>query len=154
MADVIANCVMADVIAHYVMADVIAICGNPECFTGKGKFKDFEYHINVDKKVKLVVHAPQKIALSLQGKLEKELEEMVKQGIIAPVEGHSDWVNSLVIREKPNGSLRICLDPKDLNKAISENTTQYQHWMTSLPDCMDPHYSPSWMPSRATGMSN
>ena len=90
----------------------------PECFTGIGKFKDFEYHINVDKNVKPVVHAPRRIALSLQGKLEKELEEMVRQGIIAPVEGHSDWVNSLVIREKPNGSLRICLDPKDLNKAI------------------------------------
>ena len=90
----------------------------PECFTGIGKFKDFEYHINVDKNVKPVVHATQKIALSLQGKLEKELEEMVRQDIIAPVEGHSDWVNSLVIREKHNGSLRICLDPKDLNKAI------------------------------------
>ena len=90
----------------------------PECFTGIGKFKDFEYHINVDKNVKPVVHAPGRIALSLQGKLEKELEEMVRQGIIAPVEGHSDRVNSLVIREKPNGSLRICLDPKDLNKAI------------------------------------
>ena len=90
----------------------------PECFTGIGKFKDLEYHINVDKNVKLVVHAPRKIALSLQGKLEKELEEMVRQGIITPVEGHSDWVNSLVIREKPNGSLWICLEPKDLNKAI------------------------------------
>ena len=89
-----------------------------ECFTGIGKFKDFEYHINVDKNVKPVVHAPQKIALSLQGKLEKELEEMVRQGIIALVEGHSDCVNSLVIREKPNDSLRICLDPKDLNKAM------------------------------------
>ena len=90
----------------------------PECFTGIGKFKDFEYHIIVDKNVKPVVHAPQKIALSLQGKLEKELEEMVREGITAPVECHSDWVNSLVIRGKPNGSLRICLDPKDLNKAI------------------------------------
>ena len=92
----------------------------PECFTGIGKFKDFEYHINVDKNVKLVVHAHQKIALPLQGKLEKELEEMVRQDIIAPVEGHSDWVNSLVIREKPNGHLRICLDLKDLNKAIKQ----------------------------------
>ena len=43
---------------------------------------------------------------------------MVKQGIIVPVDEPTDWVNSLVIREKPNGSLRICLDPKDLNKAI------------------------------------
>ena len=89
-----------------------------ECFTGIGKFNDFQYHINEDKNVKLVVHAPQKIALSLKGKLKKELEEMVREGIIAPFEGNSDWVNSLVIREKPNGSLRICLDPKDLNKAI------------------------------------
>ena len=90
----------------------------PECCTGIGKFKDFVYHINVDKNVKLMVHAPQKIALSLQGKLEKELQDMVRQGIIAPVEGHTDCVSSLVITEKPNGNLRICLDPKDLNKAI------------------------------------
>ena len=43
---------------------------------------------------------------------------MVKQGIIVPVDEPTDWVNSLVVWEKPNGSLRICLDPKDLNKAI------------------------------------
>ena len=28
------------------------------------------------------------------------------------------WVNNLVYRRKPNGQLRICFDPKDLNKAI------------------------------------
>ena len=90
----------------------------PECFLEIGKFQDYEYHIDIDKNVKPAVHAPCKITLSLQSKLEKELEEMVRQGIIAPVQGHSDWVDSLVIREKPNRSLRICLDPKDLNKAI------------------------------------
>ena len=30
----------------------------------------------------------------------------------------TDWVNSLVIREKENGRLRLSLHPKDLNKAI------------------------------------
>ena len=79
----------------------------PEYFSGVGKFKDFEYQISIDKNVRPVVHAPCKIALSLQNKLEKEPEEMVKQGI-----------NSLVIRQKPNVRLRVCLDPKDLNKAI------------------------------------
>ena len=29
----------------------------------------------------------------------------------------TDWVNNLVIMEKKNGSLRLCLDPRDLNKA-------------------------------------
>ena len=64
------------------------------------------------------MHAPHNIALSLQNQLQKKLEGMVKQDIIAPVEGQSDWVNSLVTRVKPNGRLRVCLDPKDLNKAI------------------------------------
>ncbi|GFX06268.1 transposable element Tcb2 transposase [Trichonephila clavipes] len=29
-----------------------------------------------------------------------------------------DWINSLVVVEKPNGKLRICLDIRNLNKAI------------------------------------
>ena len=33
------------------------------------------------------------------------------------VEGPANWVNSLV-REKPDGTLRTCLDPKDLNRVI------------------------------------
>ena len=30
----------------------------------------------------------------------------------------TDWVNSLVIAEKKDGNLRLCLDPRDLNKVI------------------------------------
>ena len=88
----------------------------PECFSGIGTFRNYRYHMELDPKVKPVIHPPKKIALSLQPKLEKELDEMVKQGIIVPVDEPTDWVNSLVVREKPNGSLRICLDPKDLNE--------------------------------------
>ena len=29
-----------------------------------------------------------------------------------------DWVTSLVIVEKPNDQIRLCLDPSDLNKVI------------------------------------
>ena len=38
--------------------------------------------------------------------------------VIEKVNEPTDWVNSLVIAEKPNGKLRLCLDPKDLNEAI------------------------------------
>ena len=34
------------------------------------------------------------------------------------MEKPTDWVNALVIVSKPNGDLRICLDPRPLNKAI------------------------------------
>ena len=29
-----------------------------------------------------------------------------------------EWLNSFVIVKKPNGSLKVCLDPTDLNKSI------------------------------------
>ena len=90
----------------------------PECFSGIHTSKNYRYHIELDPKVKPVIHPPRKKTLSLQPKLERELDESVKQGIIVPVDGPTDWVNSLVVGEMPNGSLRICLDPKDLNKAI------------------------------------
>ena len=38
--------------------------------------------------------------------------------VVERVDEPTDWVNSLVIVEKPNGQLRLCLDPKDLNNAI------------------------------------
>ena len=38
--------------------------------------------------------------------------------IIQAVNEPTDSVNNLVLAEKPNGSPRICTDPKELNKAI------------------------------------
>ena len=43
---------------------------------------------------------------------------MVELCIIEPVEKPMDWVNGLVVVEKPNGKLRVCLDPRPLNNAI------------------------------------
>ena len=44
---------------------------------------------------------------------------MENTGIIAKVTEPTEWVNALVVVEKAHtGRLRVCLDPKDLNKAI------------------------------------
>ena len=56
--------------------------------------------------------------MALQPKLDKELDEMVEQAIITPVNGPSAGIKALVIHKKPNGRLRTCLDPRDLNKVI------------------------------------
>ncbi|CAB4002393.1 Hypothetical predicted protein, partial [Paramuricea clavata] len=91
----------------------------PECFDGSvGCFEDYTYHITLDPKVQPVVHAPRRVPLELVDKLNFELNEMEKNGVIEKVTKPTDWVNSIVIREKPNGRLRLCLDPKDLNEAI------------------------------------
>ena len=61
---------------------------------------------------------PGSFVLALRPKLDKELDEVVEQGIITPVNGPSTWVNALVIHEKPHGRLRTCFDHKDLSKVI------------------------------------
>ncbi|VDI33051.1 Hypothetical predicted protein [Mytilus galloprovincialis] len=43
---------------------------------------------------------------------------MEKLGIVEKVEQPTEWVSSMVIVERADGKLRICLDPKDLNRAI------------------------------------
>ncbi len=46
---------------------------------------------------------------------------MVKMDIITPVTEPTEWVNQLILVHKPNGKLRICLDPRDLNKSIKRH---------------------------------
>jgi len=46
---------------------------------------------------------------------------MTEQSIIDPISEPTDWVSSMVVVEKKDGSLRICMDPKDLNSAIKRS---------------------------------
>ena len=69
------------------------------------------HHIEVKDNVKPLVTPVRKVSHALKTKLEKELKRMVDlEDIIEPIEKPTDWVNGLVIVEKPNGKLRICLD--------------------------------------------
>ena len=44
---------------------------------------------------------------------------MQRDNIITKVTEPTDWVNSIVVAEKPKtGKLRVCLDPKALNEVI------------------------------------
>jgi hypothetical protein len=52
------------------------------------------------------------------GRLADKLKTLVEHKVIAEVEHPRSFVSNLVIVEKKDGSLRICLDPKDLNKVL------------------------------------
>ena len=43
---------------------------------------------------------------------------MERREIVARVTTPTSWISSMVVVPKPNGTLRICLDPKDLNRAL------------------------------------
>lgn len=100
-----------------------------DVFKGIGQLRK-EHHISVDTTVQPVIHPPRRVPLSLQPKLKTKLENLVKSGIIEKRDEPTDWVNSLLIVEKKDGSLRLCLDPRDLNKAIKR-----EHF--SIPTCED-----------------
>ena len=80
-----------------------------------------EYRIITDPEVKPVTHPPRKIPISMMYKLKAELERMKQLNVIDKIDEPSDWASSLVIVEKPNGQIRLCLDPRDLNKAIKRH---------------------------------
>ena len=54
----------------------------------------------------------------MRDEVKAELDEMVSQGIIKKVDEPTDWLSSIVYVHKSNSKLCLCLDPKDLNKAI------------------------------------
>ena len=76
------------------------------------------YTIRTDPSVPPVQHARQKAPIEYRDQIEKALDDMVLKGVIAPVTKPTAWVSSLTYPHKPDGTLHICLYPKDLNKAI------------------------------------
>lgn len=77
-----------------------------------------EHNIVLDETVTPVVHACRNVPFALHDQLKKQLDKMEQLNVIAKVNQPTDWVNSMVIVKKHDGTLRICLDPRDLNRAI------------------------------------
>ncbi|KAK2719307.1 hypothetical protein QYM36_004954 [Artemia franciscana] len=88
-----------------------------DVFQGIGKL-DGGCHLHLKDDAVPTAYPARRIPSSLRGKLEAELKRMEEQGIIEKVSKPTDWVNSMVAVEKKDGSLRICIDPVDLNKSI------------------------------------
>ena len=96
------------------MADLLE--GYKDVFEGLGDLPG-EYHIVTDDSVPPVVHPPRRVPVALRNQIKEKLDEMVASGILAPITEPTEWASSMLVIVKPN-KVRICLDPRDLNKAI------------------------------------
>jgi transposase InsO family protein len=65
-----------------------------------------------------VVMPDRRIAISLRDKLMTELDRMESMGVIAKVTDPTPWVNQIVIVPKKSGEIRVCIDPRELNKVL------------------------------------
>ena len=93
----------------------------PDVFDGIGTLPG-EYHIELDKSVPAVQNRPRKIPLAMKPAVEKKLQELEEKGVIAQVDEPTEWIsNTTAVWKAEKGQVRICLDPRDLNKAIKRN---------------------------------
>ena len=80
-----------------------------DCFGEIGCLLNREYPIELCDDVKPVISPSRKIPIALKDKLNNELRHMEKLGI-EKIHKLTEWLNTLVLIEKPNGKLRVCLE--------------------------------------------
>ena len=76
-------------------------------------------HISMNPNVTPVQAHPHRCPIAKEPKVAEAIRDMEKQGILKKVTEPTAWISNSVYREKPDGSLRVCIDPsQNINKAI------------------------------------
>jgi transposase InsO family protein len=89
----------------------------PGIFNGLGVYKD-EIRINISSDAEPFVQSvPRVVPIALRKPLEKEIDRLLKLGVIVPVEEHTSWVAPIVVVPKGN-DIRLCCDYTRLNKSV------------------------------------
>jgi len=96
----------------------------PSVFADRVGLLEGEYSIHLDSQAKPVQHAPRRVPVAHRENLQKTLDDLVKQEVLAPVTRPTEWVSSMVAVPKSDGRMCTCLDPKELNEAIQREYYQ------------------------------
>ena len=90
-------------------------------FSGKiGKLKDHKVKFHIDNSIPPVAQKERRIPFALRKKVNIELERLERAGIIEDVTNlPTPWLNPLVVVPKGEEDVRICLDMRCANKAIT-----------------------------------
>lgn len=99
-----------------------------DVFEGIGKIPG-KYKIKIDENAIPSIKYRKVVPFALHEKLKMKLDDLVDKDIISKVQHPTEWVNNIMLVEKSSGELRICLDPKPLNKFIKR-----EHYMIPTSD--------------------
>ena len=89
----------------------------PNSFDRLGSLKG-AYNIRIDPSVKPATHARRKVPIESKEAIDRELDYLIEEEIITEQVEPTPSVSSVTFPRKPNGDVRVCLDPSNLNKAI------------------------------------
>ena len=88
------------------------------------------YHIQVDPNIMLKQTPCRPEPVHLKEAFKKEVDKMLKAGIIKPVHEVIPWINSFILvkgkDQLGNLKLCICMDPTNLNKAVVRETYHFK----------------------------
>ncbi|XP_075157939.1 uncharacterized protein LOC142231205 [Haematobia irritans] len=88
-----------------------------QIFDGLGKVKNFIYDIDLVENPSFEHYAPRRIPHALKEAVKKEIDNMVKLGVLVKTDEITPAVSPMVI-VKQKGKIRLCIDPTDINKNI------------------------------------
>ncbi|GJY60305.1 putative reverse transcriptase domain-containing protein, partial [Tanacetum coccineum] len=91
----------------------------PEDFSGLPPTRQVEFQINLMPGAAPVVRAPYQLAPSKMKELSKQLQELSDKGFIRP--SSSPWGAPVLFVKKKDGSFRMCIDYRELNKLTMKN---------------------------------
>ena len=86
----------------------------------------------VDESVTPVISPCRREPIALKEKIKVELNRLCNEGIIERVDKPTNWLNQVCFREKSDGNVRLCLDPRPLNKALKRERT----YLTTMEDVL------------------
>ena len=76
------------------------------------------YHMKLDESITPVICSARKIPVAMRDGIINKLKNMEKLGVIEPIQEPTAWVSHMVPARKKDGSIRLCINPVHLNKAL------------------------------------
>jgi len=88
-----------------------------DLFSGFGKFPG-EVSLETDPSITPVRAPPRRIPLHLRDKVKAEIDNLCSNDILVPVTETTEWASPLLTTLKPNGGVRVVMDPQALNSPL------------------------------------
>ena len=78
-------------------------------------------HLETDPNVAPTVMPPRRVPVALKEKLKNELDRLTQRKVISPIQEPTAWVSSMIVAKKPDGNIRLCIDPHYLNLVLKRS---------------------------------
>lgn len=101
-------------------------------FSGVGKLKDYKLKLHIDKTKPPIAQKLRPVPFQMRDKIQKALNELISLDIIEEVDGPTQWVSPIVVVPKKTGEVRICVDMRQANEAI----TRVRHPLPTIEDLL------------------